>query len=270
MVGTMRREGDQVIFRFPYSKAANKELHAASGWRVRWDHERHGFVMPFAALLGAAENVRAMLAAFVIRHELDVDWDCQLALGLEVGVTTPPQREPLAVVIGLGRGWLSAHCSPDEWWGSELRKVVHPKDWVRLQALVLGRAGDCCEVCGRRAGASRLQVHEVWSFQWGNAPRVQRLERVVALCIDCRRTQHVHRARDAGELDLVVHTLTAVNHWSAERAKRDIERAEFECLFRRTTEWDLDLSVLDGLIAIDGYPTLYVPAADRRRLGDTN
>lgn len=269
MAGTMRRDGDKVIFCFPYSKAANRELHAASDWQVRWDYEHHGFVMPFAALQAATESMRAKLVAFVIKHEIDVDRDCRRALRLEAGVTTPPRQAPFTAVAGLGRRRLSAQCSPYELWGSELRKVVRPDDWIGLQALVCGRADDRCEVCGARGGASGIDVHEVWSFQWGNRP-FQRLERVVALCVDCRRTQHVHRAGANGELDLVVRTLRAVNHWTFERAVRNVRQAESECLLRRATDWDLDLSVLDGLIAIKGYPTLYIPSADRHRLGDVN
>lgn len=133
--------------------------------------------------------------------------------------------------------------------------------------MVCGRAGDRCEVCGALGGAARIDVHEVWSFQQGKRP-VQRLERVVALCVDCRRTQYVHRAGDDGGLDLVVCTLMEVNRWPFEWAVRNVRQADSGCLLRRATGWDLDLSVLDGLIAIEGYPGLYVPFPDRHRLGD--
>jgi len=67
----------------------------------------------------------------------------------------------------------------------------------------------------------------------------------------------------------VIAKLQAVNGWTQPQAQQEVARAwtEYERLERHS--WDLDLSALGGLIAIDGYPDLYIPASERVRLGNS-
>lgn len=53
------------------------------------------------------------------------------------------------------------------------------------------------------------------------------------------------------------------------QALNEMNRARGEYRRRQLYRWDLDLSALQGLVVIDGYPDLYFPAGERGRLGNS-
>ena len=57
--------------------------------------------------------------------------------------------------------------------------------------------------------------------------------------------------------------LQEVNGWTRPQAQHEVARAwtEYERLERYN--WDLDLTALGGLVTIEGYPELCIPASDR-------
>lgn len=63
--------------------------------------------------------------------------------------------------------------------------------------------------------------------------------------------------------------LQEVNGWNRPEAEQELDRAWREYELRERYEWDLDLSALSGQITIEGYPDLYVSAAERSRLGNS-
>ena len=169
---------------------------------------------------------------------------------------------------------LHAAMLPASTWGSNLRGILTRAQWDHLRATVCDAAGDRCEICraevwvdGRRR---RPDCHELWAFELEDDGRhVQRLVRLIALCPDCHRTQHVGHAVAEGEDDLVIRHLCKVNGWTHEQAIADLDQAgdvhdELSCI-----DWDLDLSVLKSQVMFHGFAGLRVPAADRLRLGQS-
>jgi hypothetical protein len=65
----------------------------------------------------------------------------------------------------------------------------------RVKVLVVGRAGQRCEACGRPSEPSRglwLEANERWSYD--ETTRVQSLRRLVCLCTWCHHTTHFGHA----------------------------------------------------------------------------
>lgn len=115
----------------------------------------------------------------------------------------------------------------------------------------------------------RPDCHELWIFEHQPGRNIQRLTRLIALCPDCHRAQHIGLAGVNDETELVIAKLREVNGWTAAQAAWEMNRAWAEYERRQRYRWDLDLSALRDVVTIDGYPDLYFPADDCDRLGNS-
>lgn len=119
--------------------------------------------------------------------------------------------------------------------------------------MVYARAGEACEICGNTrealasAGASpRLHAHERYSYKQVQGQRIQRLERLVCLCILCDEVTHIGRTSIAGEryfLRAKEHAKT-FNGWSNREFEAHLDAAKDLWARRSEHEWDLDVTVL--------------------------
>ena len=127
-------------------------------------------------------------------------------------------------------------------WFTNVRSHVPAAEWERLKRIVSERAGRRCEICGGRGSHWPVECHEVFSYD--DECRVQRLERLVALCPACHEVKHIGLAGVRGRRAEAVRHLARVNGWSNADAELYLE-ACFEQWHRRSNhEWTLDLSHL--------------------------
>ncbi|MFG3342427.1 hypothetical protein [Glycomyces sp. NPDC048151] len=196
----------------------------------------------------------------------------------------PEQRPTAAAEVGagtviesprIGPGLLFPDLLPENVWGSNLRGILTRAEWDRLRIPACERAGNVCEVCGR-AGYDpvsgrrrRPDCHELWSFEIRGDQFVQRLDRLIALDAGCHRTQHIGLAGIRGETHLVRRRLAEVNGWDARVSQSAIEEAVAIYRRRASFNWDLNLSLLQGQIHVEGFPQLFIPAEERQRLGNS-
>jgi hypothetical protein len=166
------------------------------------------------------------------------------------------------------RARIRADSLPASTWGSNLRGILAPKDWDRLRIATAEAADNRCEVCHARSAGRRPAAHEQWIFAPVEGLPVQRLGRLVALCIGCHRVAHIGLAGLRGEMPLVKRHLARVNRWSMIDVVADLHRAAERALLLERFEWDLDLRVLAGRVTVPGYPDLYIPAGGRAYLGN--
>jgi hypothetical protein len=191
--------------------------------------------------------------------------------------TDPPRASSQSFVeeLPLGPGMIYPDLLPENVWGSNLRGILSQADWDRIRIPVCEAGGMVCRVCGQvshdpaSGRPRRPDCHELWRFELSRSMAVQRLASLVPLCVDCHRVQHLGRANALGELPLVVMQLRNVNCWSDTEIRAALENAGQRIEWRRSYEWDLDLSLLKGRIQVDGYPGLLIPAADRPKLGNS-
>lgn len=168
---------------------------------------------------------------------------------------------------------LGADRLPGSVWGSNLRAILPTSRWVALSRRTAERAGRVCEVCGQPSfygeGTRNPDCHEIWKFDGHGSHPVQRLAGVIALCGACHETQHSGLAELNDRWDSMIATLGRVNGWDRAGAVADIERSRERYRELSSTEWDLDLTLLNGWVALDGYPDLVIPSEVRSKLGNT-
>lgn len=82
--------------------------------------------------------------------------------------------------------------------------------------------------------------------------RIQRLERLAALCPACHEVKHAGRASKQGRLPAVIARLAAVNGWSPDDADLYLKAVFVMWAARSRHQWTLDLSLLSTRYGIDG------------------
>jgi len=276
MPGTVTILGNGLLlFCFPYDAQVNAALRDAAGNKVRWDPGNRGFTLSLSRLRGDQATI-ADVARFVLQHGLDPDAEARELLGLHQAHA--PTLDTLALDApgpgDLGPGRLHASLLPTTTWGSNLRGIFSNAEWDRLRIPVCTAAGNVCEVCGAEAHMDdgrkrRPDCHELWGFEHRDGRNIQRLTRLIALCPDCHRVQHIGLAGLKGETQLVIAKLRAVNGWTRRQTELELDRAEAEFVDRERYAWDLDLSALSDAVTIDGYPDLYISSAARNQLGNS-
>ena len=137
---------------------------------------------------------------------------------------------------------LTVELVPSSCWYTNVRSNVSTAVWDRLRRKVATEAGQRCEVCGGRGRRWPVECHEVWHYD--DATKVQRLERLVALCPACHQVKHAGFASKQGRLGAVIDHLAAVNGWSVEDAALYLEVVFEEWAARSRHRWTLDISAL--------------------------
>jgi hypothetical protein len=148
---------------------------------------------------------------------------------------------------------LTVELVPSTCWYTNVRSNVSKAVWDRLRRQVAAAAGNRCEVCGGRGRRWPVECHEVWAYD--DNQRIQRLERLVALCPACHQVKHAGLASKRGRLEAVVEHLAEVNGWTADDAGLYLEAAFEIWAARSRHQWRLDISVLRaryGIEDIDG------------------
>jgi hypothetical protein len=75
-----------------------------------------------------------------------------------------------------------------------VRSNVPKAVWDRLRRQVAADVGQRCEICGGRGWRWPVECHERWDYD--DDRKIQRLERLVALCPACHEAKHAGLARN--------------------------------------------------------------------------
>ena len=143
---------------------------------------------------------------------------------------------------------LTIELVPETCWFKNVRSEVTKERWTELRNNCYNKAGHKCEICdstGKKQGFNHnVECHEVWKYDDKN--KIQRLEKLIALCPLCHKVKHVGLARVNGEEKLVLKHLMKVNNMTETDAidyisdsfKLGVERSKYK--------WKLDISWLDN------------------------
>lgn len=96
---------------------------------------------------------------------------------------------------------------PDSCWYSNLRSNLPKEVWQRIRRKAYENSGGYCAVCGAKLG--RFEAHEVWSYDIKT--KVQKLEKVIAICPDCHSVIHIGRTQLKGDEDRAIAHFCKVN-----------------------------------------------------------
>jgi len=142
---------------------------------------------------------------------------------------------------------LSIELIPSTCFFSNVRSMVSSKDWNKIRGISYMNADNKCEICGstgKKQGYNHnVQCHEV--FEYYDKLCVQKLVKLVSLCVVCHLVKHIGRSIKVGKKDECFAQLAKVNKWNQQQINEHIETS-FEVYKERSQfEWSLDLTILN-------------------------
>lgn len=138
---------------------------------------------------------------------------------------------------------LTIELVPKSCWFSNVRSCVSKSDWDKLRKSTYRAAGYKCEVCGDKGPKWPVECHEVWNYD--DKHKIQKLERMIALCPSCHEVKHIGLANVRGRYGKAVKHLAKVNGWTEEQADHYARSAFNVWAERSDWKWELDLTFLD-------------------------
>lgn len=140
---------------------------------------------------------------------------------------------------------LTIELVPESCWYSNVRSEVSKEEWDYLRKDCYKKANYCCEICGGKGDKWPVECHEIWNYD--DKKKIQKLERLIALCPNCHKVKHIGLTTMNGELDLAIRHLMIVNKISEKEANSIIKKSFSIWKKRNQFDWSLDISYLDKL-----------------------
>jgi len=144
---------------------------------------------------------------------------------------------------------LTVELVPSTCWYTNVRSNVSKAVWDRLRGEVAADAGNRCEVCGGRGRRWPVECHEMWDYD--DDRKIQRLERLVALCPACHEVKQASLVSKPGGSQPWCPASCAVCPEPA------YERAVCKLRYRAGTAWPAPAGSLPGASSIP--PRRFVP-----------
>jgi hypothetical protein len=132
---------------------------------------------------------------------------------------------------------LTIELVPSTSWGDNLRSKLPKDTWDVLRRKCYQDADYCCEVCGK---PGLVHAHEVWSYD--DEKHIQKLIRLIALCVPCHGVKHFGRTQAVGKGEEAIKHLMVVNKWTRKQAIAHIKEAFKIWEQRSQYPWTLDIS----------------------------
>jgi hypothetical protein len=121
-----------------------------------------------------------------------------------------------------------------------LRSELSEEKWDKIRNIVYRRAGRVCEICGGVGPKWPVECHEIWSYD--EKSKIQKLEKLIALCPACHTCKHFGLATMRGLREDATLHLMKVNDISREDAEIHIAEEFRIWEHRNTIQWSLDIS----------------------------
>lgn len=102
-----------------------------------------------------------------------------------------------------------------------------------------------CEICGGVGPQHPVECHEVWLYD--DKKKIQRLDRMIALCPACHEVKHMGFAHVQGRGEEAAIHLAKINGMTQRQAEKYVSECFAIWAERSNHEWKLDLSFLDEL-----------------------
>lgn len=137
---------------------------------------------------------------------------------------------------------LTIELVPKTSWFSNVRSAVTKTQWDIIRKRVYSAAYDTCEICGGAGPKHPVECHEVWSYN--DTKKIQKLEKMVALCPDCHMVKHYGLAGVMGRDEYALRHFTKVNKLTPAQARMHLHKAFVLYNERSQHHWKIDISLL--------------------------
>lgn len=126
-------------------------------------------------------------------------------------------------------------------WENNVRSEFK-EEWRDIRRVCYRKAGYRCEKCGGVGEEHPVECHEEWSYD--DQKGIQKLERLIALCPLCHKSQHYGFAVISGLEQEVRKHILKQNRWKKEDLDKYLEEVFLVFEHRSRKEWKLDLEAL--------------------------
>ena len=130
---------------------------------------------------------------------------------------------------------------PSSCWFKNVRTCVEDAEWEKLRKTIYERVNNVCECCGAKGS---LEAHERWSYDDKN--RIQKLERLIALCKNCHLSTHMGYAQTQGLDKQAKQHMQKVTGMSDIELQKHIKEAFVIWKERSENEYSLDISLIEN------------------------
>lgn len=131
---------------------------------------------------------------------------------------------------------------PNGCWYTNVRSNVTKRQWDTIRKDIYQKAGYLCEICGGIGSRHPVECHEIWSYDIPT--RIQKLEKLEALCPLCHEVKHFGFASERGFRLRALRRFSKINDISLEEAEEIIHVVLQQWQERSLLDWTLDISLL--------------------------
>lgn len=122
-------------------------------------------------------------------------------------------------------------------------RSILPDKWDSLRKACYNKAKYRCEICNGKGDKHPVECHEVWNYDFKK--KIQKLERLIALCPSCHEVKHFGLATVRGRKEIAKEHFMKVNNITSKQADKAIKEAFEEWNRKNTIQWKLDISNLE-------------------------
>lgn len=169
---------------------------------------------------------------------------------------------------------------PETSWFNNVRSCISGKDWLRIRKYAYERVNYKCECCGlfckfekeyddedfeddsdeeleqecnnefnkkkelKKWNTIRLEAHERWSYD--NINKIQKLERIIALCHRCHSATHYGLTKLRGLSNHADKHLMKINKWNKEQLLNHSKEQWNIWAERNKVKWNTDVSIISN------------------------
>ena len=98
---------------------------------------------------------------------------------------------------------------PSSTWGLNARIAVGKRLWDEVRYKVFRKARQRCQICKAKPEPRELHCHEVWAYD--DESKEQRLENLLAVCVECHDVIHFARTRLVGDEEEAFRRFVKIN-----------------------------------------------------------
>lgn len=137
---------------------------------------------------------------------------------------------------------LTIELVPKTAWYSNVRDILTKNQWDIVRKRVYSESYDVCQICGGVGSKHPVEAHEIWHYD--DAAKIQRLDRILALCPKCHQVKHIGLAQLRGKFEVTIKHFMKINKMERTEAIGYVSSQFRIWQDRSEHQWKLDIDKL--------------------------
>ena len=131
-----------------------------------------------------------------------------------------------------------------------VKMMVDEEAWDFIRRRTYKKAAYRCEICSGKGEKWPVECHEKWRYD--DKKKIMTLERFIALCPLCHMVYHYMTRKERKKKEMIDHIIKVNCYQNAVAAYQLISDASFVYNERSRYTWEIDITYLLELLAIEG------------------